>query len=270
MYVLLEIGGTKTRVASSSDLTSFDEPIIFETPQDYAAALEQLAAAIQTLGEQPTAIACGLPVRLTRDKRTIASARNLPAWAGKNFAADLEAKCGGTVVLENDVAMVGLGEAQFGAGAGASSIIYMTVSTGVNAVRVADGEIDPSHGQYSLGRQYVPASATLDLEHLVSGKTVCEKYGVASPRDLGADSAVWTELAQTLSYGVHNAILYWAPSRVVLGGSMFNDIGIKVEQVAADVKALWRSDSDLPEIVHSKLTDRGGLWGAMARLKQLR
>jgi len=80
---------------------------------------------------------------------------------------------------------------------------------------------------------------------------------------------VWEELAQLFAYGLHNTILHWSPDRVVLGGSMFNEVGISVERVRAHVAEIMRKFPEVPEIVHSQLGDIGGLWGGVARLKQI-
>jgi hypothetical protein len=51
---------------------------------------------------------------------------------------------------------------------------------------------------------------------------------------------------------------------------MFNEVGISVERVRVHVGEIMRKFPAVPEIVHSKLGDVGGLWGGVARLKQLR
>jgi hypothetical protein len=50
---------------------------------------------------------------------------------------------------------------------------------------------------------------------------------------------------------------------------MFNDIGIPVDRVKFHVAEIMRKFPSVPEIVHSQLGDLGGLWGGIARLKQL-
>ena len=35
MYILFDIGGTKTRVVASEDLETYGEPIKFETPKSF-------------------------------------------------------------------------------------------------------------------------------------------------------------------------------------------------------------------------------------------
>jgi predicted NBD/HSP70 family sugar kinase len=270
MYILADIGGTKTRIAGSSDLSKFSTPIILDTPQKYDDALAAIIAEIKKItgGGRIESLAAGVKGVLSEDKRTLVTAPQniLRDWKDRELAKDLEAALKTSVVLENDTALVGLGEAVFGAGKGHAIAAYITVSTGVNGVRIVEGEID--HGRSEIGGQYLQVGDSLkSLEDLVSGASISEKYGV-HPKEIDKDSPVWEELARITAFGVHNAILHWSPGVVVLGGSMFNEIGIPVERVAFHVKAIMRKFPSTPTIVHSALTDIGGLWGGMARLSR--
>lgn len=272
MYILLDIGGTKTRIAGSKDLETFGEPAIFPTPQKYKEALAAMvehARAAAGEGKIEKMVA-GVPVRLSHNKRIIVHAQNIPDWTGKALAEDLEHALGGSMTLENDCALVGLGEALYGAGKDVSILVYFTISTGVNAVRIVRGKIDLSTSGFEIGDQYlIPDHEAKVLGDMISGKAITERFGVASPRDLGKEHPVWEELAQTLAFAINNTIMYWSPERIVIGGSMMNEIGISIDRVKFHLRAILK-DVPMPEIVHSSLGDVGGLWGGMARLKQLK
>jgi len=272
MFILADIGGTKTRIAGSADLESFGEPIIFPTPQKYEEGVASIAEHVgDIVARAPIeAIAVGVPAMLSRDRRSIVSdALHIPDWHGKSLASDIERALSAKVVLENDTALVGLGEALRGAGKGASIVMYMTVSTGVNGARIIDGVIDRTAFGFATGRQYVSmGDEPTSWSDLISGSAISKKFGVLSPRELGKDHPLWEELARIAAFGVCNGIVHWSPDRVVLGGSMFNEIGIAVERVEFHLQILLK-DFLLPELVHSDLGDLGGLWGGLALLKQL-
>jgi hypothetical protein len=88
------------------------------------------------------------------------------------------------------------------------------------------------------------------------------------PRDLGKDSPVWEELSNILAFGLYNSLLHWSPDRVVLGGSMFNEIGISADRVKEHIDEINVKLPEIPDIVHSALGDFGGLYGGLALLKQ--
>src|SRR5665213_1471219 len=224
MYILADIGGTKTRIAASDDLEKFGEPVVRATMQEYDAELDEIVQTAKKLsGGQIDRVIMGKPL--------------WNMWPA--FERDLQTRLDAPLHIENDVALVGLGEWKYGAGKGASIFVYITVSTGVNGVRIIDGKIDVSKQGFEIGGQYLSmGDAPQTLENLASG--------------------------------VHNSILHWSPDRVVIGGSMVNDIGISVERVREHVVSIMKKFPNTPEITHSKLGDFGGLWGGMARLKQMR
>jgi predicted NBD/HSP70 family sugar kinase len=280
MYIVADIGGTRTRIAKSDDLEKLGDPIIIDTPQEYDVGVAKIIETSKALasGSQIEGMALDITGVIAKDGKGAMkrdggmplNSPHLPDWKGKPLVNELDAALSTTAHLLNDTAQVGLGEATYGAGKGARIVVYVTVSTGVNGVRIVDGSIDPAAYGFEIGGQYLfVGGSPRTLEDLVSGRAVEEKYEM-NPKDIEKDSPVWEELAQLFAYGLHNTILHWSPDRVVLGGSMFNDVGISVDRVKFHVEEIMRKFPAIPEIVHSELGDVGGLWGGIARLKQLR
>ncbi|KKW26664.1 MAG: hypothetical protein UY70_C0020G0004 [Candidatus Kaiserbacteria bacterium GW2011_GWB1_52_6] len=264
MYIVADIGGTKTRIAGTRDLEHLLEPVILEALAIITATAKKVAD-----GEPIDAFVAGLPGMFTKGNRVLWNTPHLPDWNGKNIAADLETALSSKVHLDNDAALVGLGEAVYGSGRGIPIVVYITVSTGVNGVRIIDGSIDRSTQGFEMGGQYLFVDKTpTSLENLISGTAIREKYG-KHPKEIEKNSPIWEELALLTAYGVHNTILHWSPDIVVLGGSMFNEIGIPVDRVHAHVHEILKKFPSVPDIVHSALKDVGGLHGGLAHLKQL-
>ncbi len=270
MYIVADIGGTKMRIAGSRDLSQFDEPIIIDTPREYEQGIIAIAETMKKVAadDKIESVVAGIRGSVSQEKGTMWDARALSLWAGKPIVGDLSRLIStDSIRLENDTALVGLGEAVYGAGQGVSIVVYMTVSTGVNGVRIVDGRIDPSAQGFEIGGQYLSMDPMMTTGDYISGRAISERFGV-HPKELGKDHPIWEDLARTTAFGLHNTILHWSPERVVLGGSMFNEIGIPVDRVAFHVKAIMKKFPEVPEIVHSSLGDVGGLWGGLALLKQ--
>lgn len=272
MYIVADIGSTNTRIAKTRGLDEVDDPIIYDSPAEYAVGMQKIIDTCRQLanGETIEIIAVGVPGSLSTDRRRIFNAANLSGWDGYPFAEDLEKALGTTVSLENDTMQVGQGEAVFGAGKGNRIVVYMTVSTGVNAVRVVDGKIEPSVYGYETGYQYLSLNESEPhLMDMIGGLGVQKRFGM-HPKELGKDHPLWEQLARVTAFGLHNTILHWSPDIVVLGGSMFNEIGISVERVDAHLKHIMKAFPSTPRLVHSSLGAIGGLYGGLARLRQLR
>jgi len=268
MKILADIGGTKTRMAGTRDLMAFSEPVIFDTLKNYDAAVASFVETAKRIanGESIDQVQIGVRGRVLHERGTIMDSL-LSDWSERLLAHDIATSLSAHVELENDVAQVALGEAHFGAGQGVGILAYITVSTGVNGSRIVDGKIDRSRQGFEIGGQYLNIEPTITFEEMVSGSTVSKQFKM-HPKELGKDNPLWNELATLCAYGVHNTILHWSPDKVVLGGSMFNDIGIPVPKVAEEVKMMMKKFSEVPEIAHATLGDWGGLWGAMALLRQ--
>ena len=270
MYIVADIGGTKTRIAGSTDLDSFSEPVILDTPQAYSDGLGIIVTEAQKIAgnEKIDALSLGISGVIIRENHTMIHS-NTPDWDEKPVVKDLQSALSTSVYIENDTAQVGLGEAVYGAGKGAKRMMYMTVSTGVNAALIENGAVVSGVYGSETGEQFLFVDGDPKrLGELISGNAIFQRYG-KHPRDLGKDSPVWDELAHITACGVYNSIVHWSPERIVLGGSMFNDIGISVEQVKKHIEHMNTKYPTLPSIVHSSLGDLGGLWGGMARLREL-
>jgi predicted NBD/HSP70 family sugar kinase len=277
MRVLFDIGGTQTRIALSRDGHTIGTPIFVATPKTYTEGLSVIANSILAVarGEQIEMVVGGVPGPLSHDRATLVSAPNLPDWAGHAVAADFSKVLSAQVYIENDTALVGLGEATHGSGKGQAIVAYMTVSTGVNGVRVVNGHIDPSARGFEIGHQIIDSGSSAtgapcpscggvgELESFISGRAVAAMHG-KHPKEI-SDTAVWSRLAVYLGYGVHNTIVYWSPDIVVIGGSMMRTVGIPIDQVREAVsRSLKIYGGDIPPIVGAGLGDIGGLYGALA------
>ena len=272
MHIIADIGGTKMRIVGTRNMREFSgEPRYIDTPHEYREGCAVLAGAMRDIsqGEKIEKVLIGIRGSIARDRASMTDRSVLVDWSRRPLAHDIQdAISAESATLFNDVTLNSIGEAVYGAGTGAPIVVYYTVSTGVNGTRVVDGRVEVASQGFEAGGQYLRVGdTTSSLEEMVSGAAIFAKYGV-HPKELGKDSPVWEELARIFAYGLHNSILHWSPDRVVLGGSMFNEIGISVERVAFHVKDIMRNFPDVPEIVHASLGDFGGLWGGLALLNQ--
>lgn len=279
MYILFDIGGTKTRIAPSEDLVSYGEPVKFETPKKFDEGVTAIVDTVRSvIGERPvTALGGGIRGLLTSDRTGMEKDPGgvLSDWEGKNLAEALKDAFSAPVCLENDTAVVGLGEAVAGGGKGYDIVAYITVSTGVNGVKIEKGVIDRASHGFEIGNQTLDIDrstlgedAPNTLENLVSG-TALEKARGVKPYEVPQDDPVWDELAGYLAQGLKNTVVYWSPDVIVLGGSMIvGDPRIFLEDIVRHTKEVLGDTLPCPDIVDATLKDEGGLYGAMALLKQ--
>ncbi len=273
MYLLFDIGGTKTRIAVTKDLKTIHAVEHIATPLMYADGMRIFKETAHRLAEgaQIRAAAGGIRGPLNHEKTGIVSESKLTDWVGRSIVRDFSEALHAPVILENDAAIVGLGEVTFGAGQGCEIVAYHTVSTGVGGARFVHGALDAVSSGFEPGHQILDIDRTVlgnkedpTLQNLISGTALEKRRGV-KPYAIAQDDHVWDELARYLAYGLKNTIVYWSPDRIVLGGSMIvGDPRIPLERIVFHTKSLLEGLMPCPPIVTASLEDEGGLYGAMA------
>ncbi|MDP4001348.1 MAG: ROK family protein [bacterium] len=266
-YLLFDIGGTNTRLALfRQGAKSFDEPIIYKTPKKFSDGMKKLKTmATQVCGSKIAGAAGGIAGPMDSTKAKLVNPPNLKGWGGKNFKSTLSKIINAPVTVDNDTAVVGLGEAVAGAGKGFPIVVYVTVSTGVNGVRVVNGKIDPSYLGFEMGKQIMDEQGR-NLEWYVSGNSLKKRYGKI-PHEI-KDKKIWANVIKHLAVGLNNTILHWSPHVVVLGGGVMNEM--TMPPIAKELKKILKIYPKLPAIKRSKLGDFGGLHGARTLIRQIK
>ncbi len=278
MYILFDIGGTKTRVSATKNRTDFvGEPVVYDTPDDFSEGIAKLKDVAEGIskGVKIKAVGGGIAGPLDYEKKVLLNSPNLPRWVGKPLSEEISTAFNTPVFIENDSAVVGLGEAHYGAGKGFAIVAYITISTGVGGVRIIDGKIVRSALGFEPGHQIIDADHSLcpkcisgNFDDMVSGTATEKRFGMKAYEV--KEREVWDEeLPLWVSYGLVNTILHWSPDVVVLGGSMMvGNPAINIEQIRRYVKEQLSIFPKIPQIKKAELSDLGGLYGAMVLISQ--
>ena len=266
MYILIDIGGTNTRVALTKNKETFGEPIIFSTPPKFDDWFSTILPHIDSLrqGEQLTYIIIGMAGTFSSDRTTIHVSPHLPDFNGVNLREKLGGWFNCQTYLENDCAIVGLGEAVFGSGKGYDIAVYITISTGVGGVRIVDGKVDRNKFGFEMGHQIINADGK-ELEYYLAGSSHQKRFKMPSKEI--KDKEFWEEVNYYTGIMTANTTMYWSPSVIIFGGPVSKDINWQsVEKTAKKLTPMYET---LPVLARSSLGDLGGIYGALAISKQL-
>ncbi|MBZ9864809.1 ROK family protein [Mesorhizobium sp. CA15] len=201
------------------------------------------------------------------------------------------------VRLENDANAAALGEWRFGAGRGAGSLVFVTVSTGIGGGVIADGHI--YHGRRGLAAEIGHMTITGEGDRCFCGNVGCfeavasgtalgrratrltapgdgsqlrrlSKDGDVSARhvveaartgDVAASDLVEAE-AKWLGIGFTNLLHLYSPEVIVMGGGLANGFDLLAPGIRATIaERAMQAYRDVP-IVPAELGDRAGLVGA--------
>ena len=158
-------------------------------------------------------------------------------WAGRPVAPPVEAALRIPVALINDARAFGLAELRLGAGRGASSLVGLTLGTGVGGVIAIDGRvhlghdgtageighqtIDPDGPSCGCGNQgCLEAFARADAIADACGTPTAE--GAVAAAQAGDERAIdgLAAVGRYLGIGIANMITVITPDRVVVGGGL--------------------------------------------------
>ncbi|PID99769.1 MAG: hypothetical protein CSA81_14580 [Acidobacteria bacterium] len=273
MFLLFDIGGTKTRVAAvEKDATVINEDqfLIFPTPELFDDGVEQIVnAAWELTGKKKLEAGCGgvgNPLNQAKSALINSSGKKVFIdWDQKPLRATLEKSLDCEIFLENDALLGGLGEAVFGAGKGTSLVGYLTVGTGVGGAKIENGKIAPNNFGFELGRQIIQIKkgSPIALRELISGRDIEKRFNQI-PSEI-KDPAFWQESAHYLAIGIYNAAIFWSVEKIVLGGTITKYIPL--EKTQAEFSKLFTGLPFQPTIEKASLGELSGLYGALRNLK---
>ncbi|HEU5122007.1 MAG TPA: ROK family protein, partial [Candidatus Saccharimonadales bacterium] len=199
MIITVDTGGTKTLVASFDDNGKIQTSFKFPTPKDQNDYKEILTNLLREnfSDKKVEALVIALPGII---KDGVAIWCNNLGW--KNFPVRdiFQGVLGETLVLvENDANLAGLSEARTLKPI-PTSVLYVTISTGIGTGIITNGKIDPGLRLSEGGRTMVEFKGKLrEWEDFASGKAIREAYN-SYARDI-TDAHTWQEIADRISRG---------------------------------------------------------------------
>ncbi|MDL2409352.1 ROK family protein [Rhizobium calliandrae] len=299
-----DLGGTELRAALVSDkgnLLSFSvvPTHAAEGPAAVIQQIELLAGAVlaQTPDLSPVGIGIGAPGPLDPEAGIVIAPPTLAGWYEVPLADILSSRFQLPVRLENDANAAALGEWRYGAGRGARSMVFVTVSTGIGGGVIVDGRI--LHGRRGLAAEIGHMTITNEGERCFCGAIGCfeavasgtalgrratartRQFDGSQLRQLSGDADVTgrhvveaarkgdaqaLELlhgeARWLGIGFTNLLHLYSPDILVMGGGISHGFDLLQEAMTATIRdRAMPAYRDVP-IVPAQLGGHAGLIGA--------
>ncbi len=167
-------------------------------------------------------IGVGVPSLVDRKTGVIFDTTNIPSWKSVPLRRKLERKYGVPAVIDNDANCFALGERYFGAGRRAENFVGLVIGTGLGAGIVSRGML---HSGVYCGAGELGLTPYRDgiLENYASGqlfKGQGASVSAAAARGETAALVAFAELGTHLAHAFKLILYAYAPSLVVLGGSV--------------------------------------------------
>jgi fructokinase len=276
---LIEAGGTKfvLGVANAKGELIATERVETTSPD------ETISASIDWFRQQGGISAMGIasfgPLQLDTSKPDWGRITKTPkpGWSDADLVGPFARAFDCPVALDTDVNGAALAEYRWGAGQGQSSVLYVTVGTGIGGGVVIDGKpvqglSHPEMGHIRVARHFddhgfagcCPFHGDC-LEGLASGPAILARWG-KSLSELPDDGAAHGIIAYYLAQLVVNAQAMFSPGRIIMGGGVMQTPGL-IEQVRAQARVLsggYFVGDPADVIVTPGLGTDAGLMGALA------
>ncbi len=207
-------------------------------PEAVVAQLAEMAVAAIADWGPVASVGIGIPGLYDPQAGTIRFLPNVPGpWAGHPVAEPVARAAGVPAFLVNDARAFGLAELRLGAGRGASSMVGLTLGTGVGGVIAVGGRVHQGHDgtggelghqtidpdgpwcgcgnrgcveAYARADQIAAACGTESVEEAVRAARAGDEQALAGIADVG----------RYLGIGIANMIQVITPDRVVIGGGV--------------------------------------------------
>ncbi len=232
-------------------------------------------------------VGCTIPGITDAERGTALLVTNLPGWDNYPIQKELAARIGVPAAVDNDVNAAALGEYWYGQGRGTHSVVYLTISTGIAAGIVIEGQLlrGFNHAAGEMGF-FVPDPNLIDqswepngcLELTSAGVGIVARYNekvtdaaskLGSAKDVFDVATRGDKIAGTV---VENATNYLAqtviaiatiidPEKVVLSGSIVQHQPHVFERL---VRMTGKHIPHAPHVVQSEFNGNAPLIGALA------
>jgi glucokinase len=300
----VDVGGTKILGGVvDEDGTVVEELRVVSPATDVSAIEAAITGLVSDLASRHRleAVGVGAAGYIDKSRSVVMFAPNL-AWRDLGLRAELEARLGLPVVVENDANAAAWGEFRFGGGADVDDLLLVTVGTGVGGGVVLDGRLH--RGAFGVGGEVghmrvVPGGVRCGcgnrgcLEAYGSGTALVREARAAAAADpvsaqvllarAGDVEAISgpmvTECAQDgdpfcvgqlaslgrwLGEGIASLAAVLDPAVVVVGGgvSAAGDLLLDPIRSAFDRELTGRGHRPLAEVRPGRLGNRAGLIGA--------
>ena len=285
----LDLGGTNIKwvivARDGGDWTTLDRgqvpTPVTGTPDTVLPRLAELGA--EVIGRWPGAESIGIGVPGLYDPRdgTTRFLPNLPGgWSGAPVAATVGRALGLPCALVNDARAFGLAEMRLGAGRGASTMVGLTIGTGLGGVVAVNGRVHLGHAGTAgeLGHQTIDPDGPWCtcgnrgcLEAFARADQVAAACGVATVEEAVERARAGDERAlagirdvgRYLGLGIGNLVSVLTPDRVVIGGGVAAAADLFMDRIWEELRRRIHTTSlDEVQIVTAELGTWAGAIGA--------
>ena len=202
----------------------------------------------------------------------------IPEYKGCKWKEEIERTFSIPCEVENDVKCAGRGEYSFGSGKGTSSMLCLTIGTGIGGSFILNGEVyhGTSHSAMEIGYMQIPGGM---FQRMASTSALVKRVASrkGEPEELWNGKRIFGEVAKedkicleeldrlcdALSIGLSNLCYAFNPECIVLGGGIMEQKDILLPKIWGHLQEhLVPIVAENTRLLAASLGNRAGLLGA--------
>ncbi len=264
MYLGIDIGGTKTLLATFDATGALQEQLRFPTPHDYRVFLHVLANNVAKMSTNKWSSCCvAAPGLLDRSAGVAKAFGNLP-WKNIPIQSDIADVVQCTTIIENDANLAGLSEARLIPAY--QTVLYLTISTGIGGGFIVNGTIDPDLEDSEPGLMVIEYHNKLQRwQDFASGRAIYARFGKRA-EDI-TDQKTWSVIAHALSLGIIDVIATTQPDVIVFGGGVSSYFERLHPYLKAELNKYNTPMTAIPPLLKAKRPESAVIYGCYELLQ---
>lgn len=271
MYLGVDVGGTKTLVASLTNKGEITESVKFPTPKSYNDFIRQLTETIHGLKTKEfQAGGIALPGKIDRAQGVRKHATglvfgNLP-WKNVPIQADLEKIIHAPVIVENDANAGAVSEARLLKDK-YETALYIAIGTGIGVGATRHGRLIPGLEDMEAGQILLEHQGKLEKwESFASGHAIFKRFNKRASEI--TDERTWKIISKDLAAGIIQLIAIVQPDVIILGGGIGTHYSKYKKYLLEVLKRYEVPLVPIPPIVQAKRPEEAVVYGCYNLAKE--
>lgn len=265
MYLGIDIGGTKTLIGRFTKDGQLQEMLKFPTPARYQDFVKELAYNVARITTKPWKLACVAAPGTINHKTGVVEAFGNLTWKNVALVHDVHAITNSDVLIENDAKLAGLSEARL-LKPPLHKVLYVTISTGIGAAVVIDGNLDRDLTDGEVGWMLHERDGKMvTWESFASGKAITKRFGKMA-KDI-TDPHVWKIISHDIALGLIDVSAVIQPDIIIIGGGVGSHFARFKMPLKAALKEYESPLVKAPKVVGAKNPEHAVLFGCYQMMK---
>ena len=257
MYLIIDIGGTKTLIALFNKRGRVLRKFKFKTPQKKTEFLAILKSALVPFSHKYHKKVSHLIIAVPGEiKDNIAIKFGNRPWKNLDFTQELKSLFNSQITLKNDADLATVYESSFHKGL----TLYLTFSTGIGGGLARRGVLAKNSASVEPGHiSYIYENQSAEWEDIASCNAIGAKYGCQATSVRG--ESAYSDIARRVSLGLPELIQRYHPDTIVIGGPLALQFPHIKDELRPLVRAKLPASRSLPRIVPAHRPKEAVIYG---------